>query len=147
MKPIYMDVCTLCRPYDDQSYSRIHLETVAVQLILKKIEAGNYSMVYSPVHKVEISAITNDSERIDLLLLLDTLAVKSNINKKMARIRSEELIHQGIGVADAAHLAFAEATQADFISCDDKLIKKCAKTAISVWTGNPVAFCFKENLK
>lgn len=80
-------------------------------------------------------------------MLLDTLAVKSHVNKKTVLIRSEELIQQGIGVADAAHLAFAEATKADFISCDDKLIKKCAKTAIDVWAGNPVAFCFKEDLK
>lgn len=147
MKYIYMDVCTLCRPYDDQSYSRIHLETVAVHLILKKIEAGDYALVFSPAHQFEISAISNDSERIDLLMLLETLAVKGNFHKKKTRIRAEELVRQGIGPADAAHLAFAEAAKAEFISCDDKLIKKCAQVATAVWTGSPVAFCYKEELK
>ena len=104
-------------------------------------------MVYSPVHKVGISAITNDFERIDLLLLLEKLAVQRDIDKEAARMRAEELLRQGIGSADAAHLAFAEAAKADFISCDDKLIKKCSKMSINVWTGNPVAFCYKEDLK
>ncbi|MFO8085752.1 MAG: hypothetical protein R6U27_15695 [Desulfobacterales bacterium] len=147
MKSIYLDVCALCRQYDDQSYARIHLETIAVRLILKKVEAGRFSMIYSPVHKLEISDISNDSERIDLLLFLEQLGVKHNIDNKTTRRRAEELSRQGIGPADAAHLAFAEATKADFISCDDKLIKKCSKISIDVWGGNPVTFCHKEDLK
>jgi len=66
-----LDVCALCRPYDDQSYARINLETIAVHLILKTLEAGRYTMISSPAHKIEISAISDDLERIDLLLLLE----------------------------------------------------------------------------
>ncbi|MCF8029310.1 MAG: hypothetical protein K9K39_00255, partial [Desulfohalobiaceae bacterium] len=76
MKKIYLDVCALCRPYDDQSYTRIHLETTAVQLILRAIELGDYELVYSAVHEKEISAITNDQERIDLLYLLKQIGSK-----------------------------------------------------------------------
>lgn len=147
LKYIYLDVCALCRSYDDQSYSRIQLETVAVHLIFKKVEAGHYGMVYSPVHKSEISAIANDSERIDLLVMLETLGVKRDINKKVARMRAEFFLRQGIGSADAAHLSFAEAAKADFISVDDKLVKKCSKMSIDLWTGNPVTFCYQEDLK
>jgi len=147
LKYIYLDVCALCRSYDDQTYPRIHLETTAVHLILKKVEAGRYGMVYSPVDKVEISSIKNDSERIDLLLLLDSLGIQCDIDKKATRLRAEDLLRQVIGVADAAHVAFAEAAKADFISCDDKLTKKCSGMLIDVWTGNPAAFCCKEDLK
>ncbi len=118
-----------------------------MRLILKKVEAERLSMVYSPVHRLEISDISNDSERSDLLLFLEQLGVKHNIDKKAARMRAEEFSRQGIGPADAAHLAFAEATKAAFISCDDKLIKKCSKISIDVWAGNPIAFCNKEELK
>lgn len=104
-------------------------------------------MIFSPVHKIEISVIPNDSEKIDLLLLLEQLGVKQDIDIKATRMRAEEFSRQGIGPADAAHLAFAEAANADFISCDDKLIKKCSKLSINVWAGNPVAFCDKEDLK
>ena len=33
-KPIYLDVCVLSRPFDDQSFLRIRLETEAVNLML-----------------------------------------------------------------------------------------------------------------
>ena len=62
LKRIYLDACALCRPYDDQSYTRIHLETTAVQLILRAIERGDYELFYSPVHEKEISAISNYQE-------------------------------------------------------------------------------------
>ncbi|MDY6822660.1 MAG: hypothetical protein SWH68_02520 [Thermodesulfobacteriota bacterium] len=104
-------------------------------------------MVYSPVHKFEISDISNEAERIDLLLFLEQLGVKHDIAPKTVRALAEEFSQQGLGPADAAHLAFAEATKADFISCDDKLIKKCSKMALNVWAGNPVAFCDKEDLR
>ncbi|MDF2953368.1 MAG: hypothetical protein OD816_000613 [Thermodesulfobacterium sp.] len=32
-KLIYLDVCALCRPFDDQSYLRIRMETEAINLI------------------------------------------------------------------------------------------------------------------
>jgi predicted nucleic acid-binding protein len=104
-------------------------------------------MITSPVHEFEISDVANYSERIDLLLLLEKLGVYVEIDKSTARARAEKLIRQGMGPADAAHLAFAEAAKADFISCDDKLIKKCSKMTVDVWIGNPVAFCDKENLR
>ncbi|MBB5348052.1 PIN domain-containing protein [Desulfoprunum benzoelyticum] len=132
---------------DDQSYSRIHLETIAVRLILKTVEAGRYRLITSPVHEIEISNIANDSERIDLLLMLEKLGVRIAIDNEAARACAEKLFRQGLGPADAAHIAFAEAAQADFISCDDKLIKKCSRMTVDVWTGNPVAFCDKENLR
>jgi len=37
--------------------------------------------------------------------------------------------------------------QADFISCDDKLLKKCDKIGLRIWTGNPISFCEKEELR
>lgn len=70
MKKIYLDVCTLCRPYDDQTYSRIHLETTAVQLILSAVENNRYQLVWSPVHINEIEATTDEIERVELLYLI-----------------------------------------------------------------------------
>lgn len=52
-----------------------------------------------------------------------------------------------MGTADAAHVAFAEAISDCFITCDDKLIRKCHKYKIDVPSRNPVEFCIKENLK
>ena len=56
------------------------------------------------------------------------------------RERADELTKCGLGVADAAHVAFAEHAGAAFISCDDKLIKRCLKCDVRVWVGTPVGF-------
>ena len=37
-KPVYLDVCAISRPFDDQGYLRIKLETDAVNMILSKVK-------------------------------------------------------------------------------------------------------------
>ena len=44
---IYLDVCCLNRPFDDQTQDRIHLESEAIILILKRIRSGNWEWVSS----------------------------------------------------------------------------------------------------
>jgi len=144
---IYIDVCAISRPFDEQNYLRIRLETEAVNLILSRVKEGSYKLLISPVHLKEIESIPDISERIELQTLLDKLGEPIRVDLIKVRIRAEELTDLGFGVADAAHVAFAEHGQAQFISCDDRLIKKCLTHKISVWCGNPVAFCEKERLK
>ncbi|RKX66997.1 MAG: hypothetical protein DRP41_01400, partial [Thermodesulfobacteriota bacterium] len=70
-KLIYLDVCALCRPFDDQSFLRIRMETEAVNLILSKVKENFYQMVVSPVHMKEMEAIQDEIERIQLITLLN----------------------------------------------------------------------------
>lgn len=149
-KKIYLDVCSLSRPFDDQSYLRIRLETEAVNLILSKVKEGKYTMLVSPVHIKEIEAIPTGFERIELLELLKKFGETIHLNTQKARQAAEDFIKKGFGPADAAHIAFADQAEAFFISCDDKLIKKCfkhRKDKISTWCGTPTAFCDKEGLE
>jgi predicted nucleic acid-binding protein len=146
-KTIYLDVCALSRPFDDQSFLRIRMETEAVNLILSEVRQGTYGLLVSPVHIREIAAIGDAVERVELQMLLAALGRPVMVNRAKARARAEELIRLGFGVADAAHVAFAEQPGADFISSDDRLIKKCAGAVTAVWCGNPVSFCEKESLR
>ena len=147
MKAIYFDVCALCRPFDDQSYLRIALETEAVNLILSKVHNGIYQLIVSLVFIYELNGIRNNVEKVELITLLHSIATftKSDVDK--ARNRTEALNNLGFGIADAAHIAFAEAAKAEFISCDDHLLNKCNRNQINVWTGNPVLFCEKDKLR
>lgn len=52
-----------------------------------------------------------------------------------------------MGIGDAAHVAFAEAANADFVSVDDRLLKQCKRLSVHVWYGSPLAYCDKENLR
>jgi hypothetical protein len=146
-KTVYLDVCALSRPFDDQGYLRIRLETDAVNMILSKVKQGKYKLLFSPVHVKEIEAYDDILERVELQTILKKLGEKIFVNLSITRTRAEDLVNLGFGVADAAHVAFAEEAGALFISCDYKLIKKCLKHNIRVWCGNPVAFCEKEELR
>lgn len=146
-KTIYLDVCALCRLFDDQSFVRVRIESDAVKLILQSIREGLFHLMLSPVHYREISALPDVIERVELIGVINNLGTQIKADPITTRQRAEYLIQRGFGVADAAHVAFAEASKASFITCDDKLLKKCNKAGISVWSGDPLQFCIKENLK
>ena len=147
-KPLlYLDVCTLCRPFDDQNMMRIRLETDSYHLIMQAIQEGEYQMVYSSVHDLEISAINDTLERVELLEVLHQNGKKSTGDFQAIRKRANELADRGMGVADAAHIAFSEAGEDYFISCDDRLIKQCHRRTVDVTVMTPVEFCLQENLK
>lgn len=147
MKRIYLDVCSLCRPFDDQSFIRIRLETDAINLIVAHVHLKVFQLFASPVHFYEISSISDLSERMQIEMLLENEAKLLKGDLMAVQNRTEELIALGFGLADAAHIAFAESSNADFISCDDKLVKKSRQNKIKVWAGTPISFCDKENLK
>jgi predicted nucleic acid-binding protein len=146
-KPIYIDVCALSRPFDEQRYLRIRLETEAVNLILSKIRTVSYKLLVSSVHIKEIDAILDSIERVELQMVLNRWGERIKVNMAETRTRAENLVDLGFGLADAAHVAFAEQAKAPFITCDDRLVRKCLNHKIEVWCGNPVAFCIKESLK
>ena len=123
------------------------METEAVNLILSKIFDGSYDLITSPVHFREIGDIKEIKERIELETILKTTTQKVKWDLKKVEKRAEELNRMSFGVADAVHLAFSEHAKASFISCDDRLLKKCKKTELLIWAGSPTAFCEKENLR
>lgn len=147
-KEIYLDVCVLSRPFDDQNSLRIHLETDAFYLIMKHVHAGHYIFLYSAVHMAEIEAIPDVLERNFLQVLLAKSGQKIKPkNKSFLWERSEVLIQTGLGVADAAHLTFAESIKAyGLISCDDNFVKKAAKITTTVPVINPIQFVQEEDL-
>lgn len=147
VKRVYLDVCVLSRPFDDQQQVRIHLETQALGLILASIRDTNRELIVSPVHDVEIDAIRDFAERQHLRNMLNQLGSKMSFDMFVIRKKAEYLANIGMGVADAAHVAFAEFAQADFVTVDDRLIKQCKRMQIGVWCGSPLAYCDKEDLR
>ena len=148
MEYIYLDVCTLCRPFDNQSMMRIRLETDAYYLILKSIQDGNYNMIVTPVHFNEIEGIEDTYERMELIVLLNKYGKKLSYQLNKIRKRAEDLHSLNFGIADAAHVAFAERSADYFITCDDKLLKRVNKLKdCNMKAVNPVNFCTKEDLR
>jgi predicted nucleic acid-binding protein len=144
---VYLDVCALCRPFDDQNQIRIRLETSAVELILAHVRRRELELIISSVHEFEINAIPDVEERKQLLLLLTEYGTPGEFDLRATRERAEQWVARGLGVADAAHPAFAEEAAAEFVTVDDRLIKRCRRMEPTVWCGTPPAFCEKENLR
>ncbi|MFO8019375.1 MAG: hypothetical protein R6U96_12130, partial [Promethearchaeia archaeon] len=112
------------------------------------VKNGKYVLAVSKVHLAEINSIPNIYERIQLKTILDKFGMPTNVNILETRQRAEDLVKKGFGIADAAHIAFAEKSMASFfITCDDRLLKKCLNNKINIQCTNPVIFCEKEKLK
>lgn len=147
-KAVYLDVCALGRPYDDQSFMRNEIESTAVHLIIVHAKVGRFELYYSPVHVHEIGSNPDEVVRADLFAFLYGIGknAKPLIKPEILEKRGRGLIAAGFGAADAFHIAHAEQMVASFITCDDRLLRKCRSTDIGVWYGTPVEFCEKEGL-
>jgi len=137
---IYLDVCCLNRPFDDQTQDRIRLEAEAVLLILLHCETGEWQWIGSEVVNFEIEQ-TPDQERRQRTRLL---AVHAH---QIARVgqaeveRAQQLTSLGLQPVDALHLACAESEQADvFLTTDDRLLRMSSRLAgqLGVRVENPL---------
>ncbi len=66
---IYLDVCCLNRPFDDQKQERIRLEAEAVLLILERCQKGQWELVGSEAIWFEITQIPDEERRQKVLAL------------------------------------------------------------------------------
>ncbi len=144
---VYLDVCALSRLFDDQVQARIRLETEAVKLILSHVRASHLKLIVSPAHLVEIAAIKNLEDRESLKRILDEIGTRPVYDMISARQRAEEFVRVKLGPADAAHLAFAEYAKADFVSVDDRFLKRASRIRLSIWIGTPLQLCEREDLR
>jgi hypothetical protein len=108
-KTLYIDISTLCRPFDDQSLMRIRIETDAYYLILQALQETKYTMVVSPVHIEEANAISDTEERREILAVLETLGTAAKCDVAAARARAE-FLHSRNFALPMRLTAFAEAT-------------------------------------
>ncbi len=69
-----------------------------------------------------------------------------NVNCDLQRAQKRALFlrENGIGIADSAHVAFAEQLADCFITCDDKLLKRCHMIDLKIPVMSPVEFITLE---
>ena len=117
---LYLDVCCLKRPFDDQAQPRIRIETEAVLAILAA-DPEEIAVIRSAAHDLENdqSPLTWRAERVRAWL------AERKLDEPAADLeaRTAELMAAGFRNFDALHLACAEAARADiFVTCDDRLL-------------------------
>ncbi len=140
MKKIYLDVCCLNRPFDDQENERIHFETEAIRFILKHIRLDDFIWVGSSVINLEINKTPDIEKRDNVLAFTDSMTEKIFVTDNEVE-RAKELEGIGFGAMDALHLACAEKLKVDvFLTVDDKMEKKVKANPdkIRIRVENPV---------
>ena len=137
---IYLDVCCLNRPFDDQTQNRVRLEAEAVLLILARTQAGDWRWISSEVVIDEIEQ-TPDPKRRERVRQLIVHANQSHILTDNDIDRANALVNLGFGSMDALHLACAESSQSDFfLTTDDKLKRRATRLQkqLNVVVDNPL---------
>lgn len=124
---VYMDVCCLNRPYDDQTQDRVHMEAEAVLGILTWCRLGTMKLVGSKVIDYEVSKTSDEDKRKKLSVLCKVISEKIELDREV-RHRAFELEGLGFKAVDALHISCAERGKVDaFLTTDDKLLKKAFK--------------------
>lgn len=121
---IYLDCCSLQRPFDDKSHPRIAVEAEAVLVILSLCESDYLKLISSVALLFEIGRIPDQDRKEDALAILkiakETVELSQEIEKLARRLEAS-----GLKPLDALHLAFASASKVDyFCTCDDKFLKR-----------------------
>jgi predicted nucleic acid-binding protein len=119
---IYLDMCCLKRPFDEQSQDRIRREALAVAAILERAERGVDELVRSPALRLENNLNPREDRRLAAALWLNGAAVESTLTPD-ATGRARSLVALGFAPLDALHIALAESASAQCLAtCDDRLI-------------------------
>lgn len=137
---IYLDVSCLNRAFDDQWQERIRIESEAITLILERCASGEWRHVSSAMARVEIAANPNRDKRRKVRALLPDSVDIIVLNEMIYR-RAKIIGELGFNMADAVHVAAAEAQDADvLLTCDDKLLRTAQRYSrrLAVKVGNPV---------
>ena len=127
MDRVYLDMCSLKRPFDDQRQPRVREEATAVAAIIGRAEDGEVALVRSPAHLVENDANPREDRRLAAALWINGAAVDVRLDADV-EVRAAALAALGLRPLDALHVAFAERAGARwFVTCDDDLLERAAR--------------------
>jgi predicted nucleic acid-binding protein len=135
---LYLDMCALKRPFDDQSQERIADETQAITLILDRVEKGLDKLIWSSVLTLENDADPDHEARSEVAEY--AAAAEQCLLTPIIDARLRDLTAKGIRPLDAAHIAFGESSSDVLITCDDRLIRQAARTGCLIKVLNPIEY-------
>lgn len=137
---IYLDVCCLNRPFDDQAQDRIHLEAEAILAVLNYSRMSGWSVIGSEAIDFEIGRMPDHDKRLKVRILSTLHDVYVKVDSGVER-RAMELKQVGLKALDALHVSCAERAKAEiFLTTDDQLLSKALqyKRILKVRIENPL---------
>lgn len=121
---VYLDLCSIQRPLDDQTQLRIRVETAAVLGILALSRLGQLQLLSSDALLYETVQNPYPDRQAQALGVLSR-AVRTVRLSPAVELTAQGLTASGLKPLDALHLAFAVDARADyFCTCDDRLLRR-----------------------
>ncbi len=137
---IYLDLCALKRPFDEQGQPRVAEETRAVFGILARVEGGLDVLAWSRALDFENEADPDGEVRDTVRALAGLTGPRVSFDARVEQ-RVLELTSRGFAPLDAAHLASAEAAGCRFlVTCDDRFLRLGRRLGGSVKVVGPVEY-------
>ena len=138
---IYLDVCCLNRPFDDQTQPRIRLETEAILEIISRCRTGEWELLSSTALESEIARTPDLNRREQVQEALGTAQQKILVTNEISR-RAIDLTNFNIKNFDALHIACAEGNADVFLTTDNRLLSKALsyRSNLNVVVANPMVW-------
>ena len=142
---VYLDNCAYNRPYDDQSQTKIQLETQAKLKLQRLIKERQIELASSYISLYECG---ENPDQDKASLITDFINTNSSVyvslaNKDSIIQSAGEIMKTGIKYKDACHIAAAIFSHADYlISTDTRMLKYQTDKVKLI---NPVDFFIKED--
>lgn len=121
---VYLDCCSLQRPFDDRRQPRIAVEAEAVLTVLALCKSQHVKLVSSEVLLFEVGRIPHRGRKAGVLAYLgmSSEVIKLTTEGETVARRLEAV---GLKPLDALHLASASIARTNyFCTCDDQLLRK-----------------------
>lgn len=137
---IYLDVCCLNRPFDDQTQERIALESESVRLILSRCQNNEWQLLGSEVIDLELKRTPDGARKEQMKSWIAFATSKIAINNQI-EFRGLEIAELGFKNYDALHIACAEVGNADvLLTTDDRMLRLAARcrNLLQVRVENPL---------
>ena len=137
---IYLDNCCFNRPYDDQAYLTVHLETEAKLFVQKEILQGSFELAWSYILDYE-NSMNPYEERKKAIDNWKKVAVYDVDFSTDINLLGNKLLSQGLKNNDALHIACAiTAKCAYFLTTDKGVLNKHISEIVVI---NPIDFVRK----
>lgn len=123
---VYLDNCCYNRPYDDQTQTRISLETQAKLQIQSMVRNHKLELVSSYVLMYENSKNPYEMRRNAIKnFVKEHTSIYIDVDRgDTVKALADEIIFTGVKTADAYHVACAILAGSDcFLTTDDRLLK------------------------
>jgi len=134
---IYLDNCCFNRPYDDQNYLLVQLETEAKLFVQQAVLQGKFELVWSYILDYENSVNPYQDRKESIVKWKEISTIDVDVSKSVID-RANEIMSKNIKKKDALHIACAIEAKCDyFLSTDRKLLQTSFEN-ISVI--NPIDF-------